>query len=108
MDSQSFCFWLQGFFELSNPTTLNEAQLKTIQDHLKLVFTKVTPNYPINPPLVNPVINPIAPTIGMVPTAPNIPPYNNPINPWGIACDSGGAKMGQITYGNNPDLQVYC
>lgn len=38
MKSRDFCYWLQGFFELSNDQILSSSQLKMIQDHLKLVF----------------------------------------------------------------------
>ncbi|TXH08532.1 MAG: hypothetical protein E6R04_10565 [Spirochaetes bacterium] len=45
----AFVFWLQGFFEISGSTTLNQEQVEVIKDHLKLVFDKVTPSheYPI-------------------------------------------------------------
>ena len=38
MYSQDFCFWLQGFFELSQTTQLNETQTTIIKNHLNLVF----------------------------------------------------------------------
>lgn len=41
MKSRDFCYWLQGFFEIS-PTSdkkdLNERQVNLIQQHLALVF----------------------------------------------------------------------
>jgi hypothetical protein len=42
MTSEQFCYWLQGFAELTVdlPT---EAQWLMIRDHLDTVFTKVTP-----------------------------------------------------------------
>lgn len=46
MKSEQFIYWLQGFDEIrqtKNPPTKKE--WKIIQDHLKLVFTKVTPDY---------------------------------------------------------------
>ena len=47
MDSEKFVYWLQGALEL-NPDMLEKgmspAQVKTIQDHLSLVLTKVTPD----------------------------------------------------------------
>jgi hypothetical protein len=43
MNSEQFTYWLQGFFELSGSTTLTDSQVLAIKDHLKLVFTKVTP-----------------------------------------------------------------
>jgi hypothetical protein len=37
-----FCYWLQGFLELADPKRLTASQVKMIQQHLDLVFTKVT------------------------------------------------------------------
>lgn len=50
MDQRDFIYWLNGFFELSAATTLNEQQVQVIKDHLNLVMTKVTPTVP--PPIV--------------------------------------------------------
>jgi len=47
MNSLDFCYWLQGFFELSKKSELKELdenQVQTIKYHLKLVFNKETPN----------------------------------------------------------------
>lgn len=38
MQSRDFCYWLQGFFELSDTKTLNAKQLTTIKNHLNMVF----------------------------------------------------------------------
>jgi hypothetical protein len=38
LDSKSFVFWLQGYFELSNSDTLTPHQVKLIKQHLNLVF----------------------------------------------------------------------
>ena len=38
MESKSFCYWLQGLFELAETKELNEKQVETIKNHLKLVF----------------------------------------------------------------------
>lgn len=40
MTPQNFCYWLQGFFEISGTTatTLNQEQIKMIKSHLRLVF----------------------------------------------------------------------
>lgn len=46
MTPEQFTYWLQGFAEVSNSKTITEQQWKIIQDHLKLVFNKVTPTYP--------------------------------------------------------------
>ena len=45
MTERDFCYWLQGMFELTDANQLSEQQVKQIKDHLKLVFTKVTPSY---------------------------------------------------------------
>lgn len=51
MTSRDFAFWLQGYFELLDPKMeaapfpLGPAQVKSIRDHLQLVFT-----HDINPP----------------------------------------------------------
>ncbi len=38
MTSVSFAYWLQGFFELQNPTTLTQEQVECIKRHLNMVF----------------------------------------------------------------------
>lgn len=38
MTSTQFCFWLQGFFEMSDPTLMTEAQTEMLKRHLALVF----------------------------------------------------------------------
>lgn len=42
MTIESFCYWLRGYFELSNSNTLTEEQVTIIKKHLELVFTNVT------------------------------------------------------------------
>lgn len=59
MTPENFCYFLQGFLELSQhsdgPKHLNEKQVEEIKNHLKLVMTKVTPDlsakgvYPVFP-----------------------------------------------------------
>jgi len=59
LSPDNFAFWLQGFFELSGATTLNEQQVQVVKEHLALVMTKTTPStvqpyipvpiYPSNP-----------------------------------------------------------
>jgi hypothetical protein len=44
MSPENFIYWLQGYFEISGVTKLNESQVKIIKDHLKLVFDKKTPD----------------------------------------------------------------
>ena len=46
MTSTQFAFWLQGLFELTDTKTLNEKQVQTIKNHLKLVFLyDIDPSY---------------------------------------------------------------
>lgn len=45
MIPEQFCYWLQGYSELTNEVPTKE-QWENIQEHLNLVFTKVTK--PIN------------------------------------------------------------
>ena len=45
MDPLQFAYWLQGFAELNNGVPPNDAQWKSIRDHLNLVFKKATPTY---------------------------------------------------------------
>lgn len=45
MTPEAFCYWLQGYFEMTEGTaTLSPKQVEMIQNHLNLVFEKVTPN----------------------------------------------------------------
>jgi hypothetical protein len=43
MNERDFCYWLNGFVELTQGQTPNPAQWKSIQEHLGEVFKKVTP-----------------------------------------------------------------
>ena len=45
MTTDNFCYWLQGFFEMTDTDKLTKKQIGIIKDHLKLVFDKQTPNY---------------------------------------------------------------
>ena len=45
MTPENFCYWLQGLLEIGNPKNLDENQINTIKDHLRLVFKKETPHY---------------------------------------------------------------
>jgi hypothetical protein len=51
MCSDQFVFWLQGFFELSEPNTpLTDKQVEIIKNHLKLVFLyEIDPSYSDDP-----------------------------------------------------------
>ena len=52
MKSTEFCYWLQGFFEISNADDpsmkpLTSSQVEMIQRHLNLVFIhEIDPSYP--------------------------------------------------------------
>jgi hypothetical protein len=41
---EQFCYWLQGFAELSPSNVPTPEQWQMIREHLNLVFTKVTPD----------------------------------------------------------------
>jgi hypothetical protein len=43
LEARDFCYWLQGFLEISGADKLTPEQVKIINDHLQLVFKKVTP-----------------------------------------------------------------
>lgn len=46
MKATEFVYWIQGFFELTDSKTLNEKQVQTIKNHLKLVFLyDIDPTY---------------------------------------------------------------
>lgn len=49
---QEFIYWLQGFFEIVNPTSLSPGQTATIKAKLESCFDKVTtapPKIPVVP-----------------------------------------------------------
>lgn len=47
MKSVEFCYWLQGLFEVGEPTTLNEKQVDVIKRHLNMVFVhEIDASYP--------------------------------------------------------------
>jgi hypothetical protein len=60
MTPENFCYWLQGYMELTHAKNLNASQFQIIQDHLNLVFNKVTPDRDIIKDLIWPdVHNPV-------------------------------------------------
>ena len=48
MKSRDFCYWLQGYFEISGDSfELSEAQVDTIRRHLNMVFIhEIDPSFP--------------------------------------------------------------
>lgn len=38
MTSRDFCYWLQGYLEVQQPTAIDENKVVMIQKHLNLVF----------------------------------------------------------------------
>ncbi len=38
MTRRDFCYWLQGFFELSENEQLSKSQTESVKKHLSLVF----------------------------------------------------------------------
>jgi len=91
MDSLQFIFWLQGFFEISNPKELTSDQIQVIRDHLQLVLTKVTPNRTLEPFPNFPGID-LTPPYGLpnVPYSPFIIP--NPLTPpYTVECSSSNS-----------------
>lgn len=38
MNAVDFCFWLQGYFEISGTKEMTPAQLEVVKNHLSLVF----------------------------------------------------------------------
>lgn len=50
MTTEQFAYWLKGFLEIENPTTLDKRKTQIVKDHLELVFKKETPNRDFNSP----------------------------------------------------------
>ena len=47
MTSRDFCYWLQGFFEITSPIYINDTQTKLVQQHLNMVFIhEIDPSFP--------------------------------------------------------------
>lgn len=73
MRSRDFVFWLQGYFELNGPKTIDEKETELIKRHLNLVFAhEIDPSYDNEEHLTNlddihspsdwdPVTNPAVP-----------------------------------------------
>lgn len=45
MTPEQFCYWLQGFLELTSVSQVTNEQLESVKSHLETVFNKVTPKY---------------------------------------------------------------
>lgn len=47
MTSRDFAYWLQGFFEIAEPTEITPIELNTIRKHLDMVFIhEIDPSFP--------------------------------------------------------------
>lgn len=47
MTSRDFCYWLQGYFEISHSPMLNDDQANVVKRHLALVFIhEINPSIP--------------------------------------------------------------
>lgn len=73
MNAETFAYWIQGAIELGQIKTFNEQQVQIIQDHLNLVFNKVTPQRSIHEILQDrfkqtPITTLPFPRIGDIPT----------------------------------------
>jgi len=50
MEAKSFIYWLQGYFELNDPKTIDEKTIKVIRNHINLVFKyEIDPSYSDDP-----------------------------------------------------------
>ena len=81
MTPEQFCYWMQGFVELSGGNVPTPEQWTSIGEHLQQVFNKKTPPIKITPaPEVNPAQVP--------PFNPDQPSYRWPIDikPSDIIC----------------------
>ncbi len=45
MTPENFCYWLQGYFEISQTKELTKEQIDIIQTHLDFVFNKTPKMY---------------------------------------------------------------
>ena len=91
MNEHDFVFWLNGFFELSGATSLNEEQVKVIKEHIALVLHKVTPS---TVGTDTPPQQPRGPYTFPVYPDPSVPWYK----PWEITCVAGDANIPLNTY----------
>ena len=76
MTPQEFCYWLQGFLEMSNAKALDEKQVECVKEHMALVLSRIR------------LENTTVVTVG------KMPPPSGPIRPR-TAEDTG--TYGQVT-----------
>jgi len=106
MNAQDFAFWLKGFSELTDKKPTKE-QWQIIQDHLDLVFTKITPDRsekPLTEKEGFPIVNPITPNIPL-----DWPRTPSTIEPWqipGITCEGDNSAVCSTT--NDTHTTSYC
>lgn len=43
---ENFCYWLQGYFEVAKPESINSVQLQEIKNHLTEVLKPIPSNIP--------------------------------------------------------------
>lgn len=99
MTAEQFAYWLKGFMEVAQPQTLNSTQIQIIQDHLKLVFDKQTPErelYGTAPIGVPNTTQPVLPYISPNDWSINPKPYN----PYTITCTN---SEGYSIQANDPN-----
>lgn len=77
MTSEQFCYWLNGYSELTGNTPPTSEQWQMIREHLMTVFLKVTP--PLTPTQPPPAV-PYTPLPNINPSIQPVP--LTPINPW--------------------------
>ena len=71
-----FCYWLQGALELGGNKSFSEEQVQVLNEHLKLVFTKVTS--PPKAPKLSPGLTPM----DGIRNTPWVGPYFTPQTPY--------------------------
>lgn len=79
MKPQEFCYWLQGFFELSGATSLDASQTMIVKNHLNLVFA-----HAIDPATPGDAAHLQAIHDGQAPVDPAEPAWNHETLPGGI------------------------
>jgi len=86
MTPEQFAYWLQGYTELTAGQQPTPEQWKSITEHLKTVFVKVTPEFQIKPSI-------------------NFPPAFKPAD---IADVIGRACREAVPYRCNPPSTITC